>query len=228
MDRLEVITTLMKQKRLKNYFEIGVYNGHIFFRIKSTFKIAVDPDFVFDKLRQAGKMFVNPYNIFNRFFRKTSDDFFEQDAPQVFANKNVEISLIDGMHEYAFAVRDVENTLKYLSGNGVIVMHDCNAETKEANCSFNEWKERNFTGTWNGDVWRTILYLRCYRNDLNVFVLDCDHGLGIVTKGKPEQMLNYTKEQIEKFTYEDFNVNRTQWLNLKPANYFYYYFHLEE
>src|SRR5215831_10398822 len=152
MDRLKVLKTLMRQKKLRNYFEIGVFNGHIFFRIKSTFKIAVDPDFVFDRLRQIGKILVNPYNLFNRFFHKTSDAFFAEDAAKIFAEKNVEISLIDGMHEYVFALRDVENTLKYLSENGVIVMHDCNAETKEANCSFTEWKARNFAGTWNGDV----------------------------------------------------------------------------
>jgi len=226
MDRLKVLKTLMRQKKLRNYFEIGVFNGHIFFRIKSTFKIAVDPDFVFDRLRQIGKILVNPYNLFNRFFHKTSDAFFAEDAAKIFAEKNVEISLIDGMHEYVFALRDVENTLKYLSENGVIVMHDCNAETKEANCSFTEWKARNFAGTWNGDVWRTILHLRCLRNDLNVFVLDCDHGLGIITKGRPENMLPYAQEQIQKFSYEDFDANRNEWLNLKSAEYFYDFFHL--
>lgn len=224
MDREKVILALMKQKQFSNYLEIGVFNGHIFFKVKSNFKIAVDPDFRFDTLRKTGKLFLNPYNIFNKYFQKTSDDFFTQDAPDLVTDRKLEIALIDGMHEYAYALRDVENTLKYLSANGVIVLHDCNPKVKADSVSFGEWKARNFTGTWNGDVWRTILHLRSIRDDVNVFTLDCDCGLGVVTFGKPENPLNYSPGEIEKFTFEDFDANRASWINLKPADYFYKYF----
>src|SRR5665647_3314066 len=96
MERVTLIQSLMKQKGLKNYLEIGVFNGHVFFRVKSNFKIAVDPEFAFDTLRKIGKNFVNPYNLFNKYFAKTSDDFFAQDAPRLFAQKKVEIALVDG------------------------------------------------------------------------------------------------------------------------------------
>jgi len=142
MNRLTVLKALMQQKNLRNYLEIGVFNGHIFFRIRSSFKIAVDPDFAFDNSRKAGKIFLNPYNFYNRYFQKTSDDFFAQDAPEVFAQKKVELSLIDGMHEYEFALRDVENTLRYADENVVIILHDCNPQAKEEACSFEEWKAR--------------------------------------------------------------------------------------
>lgn len=227
MNREKIILTLMKEKNLPNYLEIGVFNGHIFFRVKSKFKIAVDPEFRFDKLRIAGKTILNPYNIYNKYFKKTSDDFFKEDAPQLLVNKKINLSLIDGMHEYAFALRDVENTLKYLSDDGVMVLHDCNPQTKEAAVSFKEWDERNQFGTWNGDVWRTILHLRSLRDDINVFTLDCDHGLGIITKGKPENKLNFSLQEIVQFDYEDFNANRKEWINLKPADYFYNYFNLQ-
>ena len=228
MDREKVILTLMKRKKLSHYLEIGVFNGHIFFRVKSPFKIAVDPDFQFDNLRKAGKLFLNPYNIFNKYFEKTSDDFFSEDAPGLFSDKKLEVALIDGMHEYAFALRDVENCLKYLSGDGVIVLHDCNPQVKADSVSFEEWKARNFEGTWNGDVWRTLIHLRSLREDINVFTLDCDHGLGIVTFGKPENKINYSLEQIREFTFEDFDRNRSSWINLKPADYFYQYFQIEK
>ncbi|HSN09668.1 MAG TPA: class I SAM-dependent methyltransferase [Hanamia sp.] len=228
MDREKVILTLMKQKKLSHYLEIGVFNGHIFFRVKSTFKIAVDPDFQFDTLRKTGKLFLNPYNLFNKYFEKTSDDFFTEDAPGLLSDRKLEIALIDGMHEYAYALRDVENSLNYLSDHGVIVLHDCNPRVKADSVSFEEWKARNFTGTWNGDVWRALLHLRSLRDDINVFTLDCDHGLGIVTIGKPENKLNYTLEQINKFTFEDFDANRTSWINLKPVEYFYEYFQFEK
>ena len=63
MNRLDVIQALMTQKGLKNYLEIGVENGHIFFRIKSRFKVAVDPKFIFDASRRFGKALLNPYNL---------------------------------------------------------------------------------------------------------------------------------------------------------------------
>jgi hypothetical protein len=224
MDRLTLIQTLMKQKKLNNYLEIGVFNGHIFFRIRSGFKVAVDPEFKFDPIRKMGKMILNPYNLFNQYFEKTSDAFFAQDAEQVFSGKKIQIALIDGMHEYEFALRDIENTLRFLSEDGVIIVHDCNALSKESSSSFGEWNAGPGKGTWNGNVWKTILHLRSLRTDLRVFVLDCDHGLGIITKGKPEKTLSYTPEQIRRFTYDDFNANREQWIGLKEPNYFYEYF----
>jgi hypothetical protein len=226
MDRQQVIHTLMRARKLKNYLEIGVFNGHIFFRIKSKFKVAVDPFFRFSTGRKIIKTLINPYNLYNQYFQKTSDDFFTQDAARVIGNRKIEISLIDGMHEYDYALRDVENTLQWLSQDGVIIMHDCNALSREANVSFADWKARNFTGTWNGDVWKTIMHLRT-RSDINVFVLDCDHGLGIITRARPEHVLSYTPQQIAAFTYEDFNKNRKAWINLKPPEYFYEYFRLQ-
>lgn len=228
MDRLSIIQSLMKHKGLKNYLEIGVFNGHIFFRIKSDFKVAVDPEFRFDKLRIFGKTLLNPKNIHNKYYSKTSDAFFEEDAPALLKDKQFDLALIDGMHEYDYALRDVENTLKYLSDDGVIIMHDCNPLTKAAACTFQEWKDRDFAGTWNGDVWKVILHMQSVRKDVNAFVLDCDHGLGIITKGKPEQSFDYSKEQIDKLTYEEFEVNRKKWLNLKPATYFYDYFKIPQ
>lgn len=215
----------MRNKGLKNYLEIGVFNGHVFFRVKSTFKIAVDPAFVFDTMRKTGKIFVNPYNIFNKYFLKTSDEFFLEYAPGIFNKKKIQIALIDGMHEYSFALRDVENTLRYMSEDAVIIMHDCNPRTKDNAGTFEEWKAKG-TGDWNGDVWKAIVHLRSLRNDINVFVLDCDQGLGIITKGKPENRLSFSKEDIQAFSYDDFDANRKEWLNLKPENYFFEYFNL--
>jgi len=217
----------MKQKRLKNYLEIGVFNGHVFFRVKSNFKIAVDPEFAFDTLRKIGKILINPYNLFNNYFSKTSDDFFAQDAPSLFAQKKVEIALVDGMHEYEYALRDVENILKYLSDDGIIVMHDCNPQTAEEAGTYEQWKSIGNTGQWNGDVWKTILHLRSFRKDIDVFVLDCDQGLGIVPKRKPENNPDLSLEQIKSFTYQDFDANRQQWINLKPVSYIYEYFKLK-
>ena len=216
MNRLDIIKSLIAQKNLKNYLEIGVENGHNFFRVKSSFKVAVDPAFAFDTARRLGKTLVNPSNLNNHYFEKTSDDFFAQDAPSLFARRSIQLALVDGMHEYHFALRDVENILDYLTDDGVILMHDCNPQTLEAAGPIEAWK----SGVWNGDVWKTIVHLRSLRPDLTVFVLDCDHGLGVVTKAKPTtKPLSFTVAEIEKLTYADFSQNRTEWLNLKPEDY---------
>jgi hypothetical protein len=217
----------MNQKKLSNYLEIGVFNGHAFFKIKSKFKIAIDPEFRFDFFRKAGKIILNPYNLYNTYFHKTSDDFFKEDALTLFSQKKIQISLIDGMHEYSFALRDAENVINYLSDDGVIILHDCNPQTKQSAGTFEEWESNGYTGTWNGDVWKTILHLRCFRNDVNVFTLGCDQGLGVITKGRPENKLNYNLEDIHQFNYDNFNTHREQWLNLKPAEYAYEFFNLK-
>jgi hypothetical protein len=219
MNRLTILKTLIRKKRLKNYLEIGVLNGHIFFRIRSRFKIAIDPEFTFNNSRKIGKLFLNPYNLYNRYFPIKSDDFFERDAPRLLKDKKIELALIDGMHEYEHALRDVENTLNYGDDNVVIIMHDCNPPSSEATVSFADYDARNRKGVWNGDVWKVILPPRSLRSDVCAFVLDCDHGLGVIVKKANPNVLCYTREQICRFTYEDLAANRDAWLDLRPASY---------
>ena len=216
----------MRQKALNNYLEIGVSNGHVFFRIKSSFKVAVDPCFAFGKRRIFGKILLNPFNLFNRYFQMTSDDFFAKKAKTTFAEQKPEIIFIDGMHEYAYALRDIEHSLSLMPEHGVIVVHDCNPLTKLASSPFEIYENSDGKGFWNGDVWKAILHLRNARTDLNIFVLDCDHGLGIITKGKPENVVTLAGDDIDSLTYEDFEQNRKEWLNLKNPEHFYTFFGL--
>jgi hypothetical protein len=227
-NRLYFINRLVKEKKFKSYLEIGVFLGKVFFYVSASKKIAVDPEFRFGAYRKFKRIFKKINNLWARFYAKTSDDFFAQDAPRIFSNQQLDICLVDGMHEYGFALRDVENSLRYLQKNGVIIMHDCNPQTAQAAIRFEDWKANNFQGTWNGDVWKSIMHLRSTRNDINVFVLDCDEGLGIVTFGKPENKLNFTEAEIRSFGYEDLAQNRKEWLNLKPAPYFFEYFNIEQ
>lgn len=228
MDRIDVIQRLIKEKKYTNYLEIGVFNGRVFFRVKCDLKVAVDPEFKFDSLRKFGKSLLNPANFRNKYFEKTSDAFFAEDADALLGGRKFDIAFIDGMHEYEYALRDVENTLNYLSDNGVIIMHDCNPLTKQSASSFEDWKNRNFADVWNGDVWKVILHMQSLRKDVNAFTLDCDHGLGMITKSKPEKTLHFTREQITSLTYEDFNKNRKDFINLKPESYFFEYFGIKE
>lgn len=226
MNRKECVHQLLKNRKTKVYVEIGVSTGRIFFDIKSTTKYGVDPLFKFSWLKRFRRTLKNLRNVYAKFYPVTSDDFFARVAPRLFAKNKIDICLIDGFHEFPFALRDIENTLNHLKENGVILVHDCNPTTKEKASSFEEWENRKFNGEWNGDVWKAIVYLRSTRNDINIFVLDCDYGLGIITKGKPENNLPFAKEEINSLPYEEFEKNRLVWLNLKAPEYFYQYFNV--
>ncbi|MFL5741866.1 MAG: class I SAM-dependent methyltransferase [Flavisolibacter sp.] len=227
-NRLYFIERLIKEKRFRSYLEIGVFLGKVFFNVSAQKKIAVDPEFRFGLYRKAKRVFKKINNLWAKFYEKTSDDFFAKDAPRIYSNKDLDLCLVDGMHEYQFALRDVENALKFLQSHGVIIMHDCNPQTAAEASSFEEWKKINFKSNWNGDVWKTILHLRSLRNDINVFVLDCDHGLGVVSFGKPENPLHFTQAEITALTYEQLAENRKAWLNLKEPSYFFEYFGISQ
>jgi hypothetical protein len=218
MNRLLLINDLISRFKYKTYLEIGVFDAGVFFKIKCRNKIAVDPDFKIGKRKYWKNRLTNWQNLNARFIEKTSDDFFAQNGKLL---KEVDISLVDGMHEFAFSLRDVENTLKVLNKDGVIIMHDCNPQSEKAAISFGDWKKRNCTGEWNGDVWKTIVYLRSVRKDLNVFVADCDQGLGIITKRQPhDKGLSFNSfETVDRLSYNDLSNNRKEYLNLKPASY---------
>lgn len=227
LNRLTFINLLVKKRNFKIYLEIGVFLGKVFFFVKATHKTAVDPQFRFGYYRRFKRIFKGINNLWARFFPKTSDDFFQENAPKLYSRRPLDICLVDGMHEYEYALRDVENALRHLQKGGVILMHDCNPVQPENAVTFEQWKSRNYTGLWNGDVWKSILHLRSYRQDINVFVLDCDHGIGVVTWGKPEHKLDFTKEQIQALTYDDLAQNRADWLNLKQPAYFFKYFGID-
>jgi len=220
MHRLDLIQQLIDRRRFRTYLEIGVSGGGVFFRVKCRKKIAVDPNFVFNWKGKLGEMWRNPSNIAASYFEMTSDQFFSTMSDKTFQGRTVDVVLVDGMHTFDYALRDVINSLKYLSEGGVIIMHDCNPLTEEATCSFDEWKGRGFTGYWNGDVWKVIPYLRQARPDLDVFVADCDHGLGIVRKSG-HKALETAGPDVTSFRtlgFQDLKNSREKILNLRPAS----------
>jgi len=229
--RLALIQSLIEKNHYHNYLEIGVSIGTVFFRVRSKNKIAVDPEFGFNKFKVLTRAIRlnNPSNLSANYFEKTSDAFFAENAAGTIKGK-LDICLVDGMHEYSYALKDIQNALNYLSDNGVIIIHDCNPQKAENACSFNEWKARGFTGEWNGDVWKSIVYLRSLRKDIDVFVADTDFGLGIVTKKNAvnNSILPFKSfEEIDSLPFSELDKNRAAWLNLKPASYLNEYFGLD-
>lgn len=221
MKKQVIIQSLIDKLAAKSYLEIGVQRGKNFYEIQAPFKVAIDPQFKIGWRRRISH--VHDF-LKNHFYEMTSDHFFENYANEMFSKKQLDIAFIDGLHTYAQSLADFNNCFRFLSPEGIILFHDCNPLTPEAAlfASSPEEMQHQFpgkNGEWNGDVWKTIVYLRSRRPDLQVFVFDCDYGVGVVRKGQPDSMLSFTDREIDQMSYADLEKNRKSFLNMRSPDY---------
>lgn len=230
--RLSVTQDLITAVNAQVYLEIGVEEGIMFYRAKAPKKIAVDPKFLFSgRSRLRKNRLVNTlfYGNHEYFFEETSNDFFSHHK-QLFDKNKVDVALIDGLHTYAQVYLDIMNVLEVLSPNGVMIIDDCNppsavVETPVINSITEVWEKAKrgelpgWNDRWTGDVWKALVRLQSERDDLNIFTLDIDFGMAVIVKGQNRNKLDFSKEQINNFTYSDLEKNRIKWLNLKSADY---------
>jgi glycosyltransferase involved in cell wall biosynthesis len=217
MNRIDIIKKIVEKIKAKTYLEIGVEYGTVFYQIKAKRKIAVDPEF---KISWKRKLVDLPNRLRVKYFQLTSDDFFSKYG-NLFKKDKIDLAFVDGLHTYRQTAKDIENCLKYLSEKGIIIVHDCSPPSEAAAASKREGAENlpGWKGSWCGDVWKAIVYFRSSKNDLNIFTLDCDYGLGIISKGRPDNMLNFSLEEIDKMNYYDLSQSRKEFLNLKSPEY---------
>jgi len=208
MNRDEIINTLILANDYKSYLEIGIDNGANHSRINCLNKTGVDPN--------ASNYDFSSYKDDNIFFI-TSDEFFEKHCQQ-----NFDIIFIDGLHLESQVDKDVENSLKFLSKNGTIVLHDCNPPTIH-HARENQKDITPAKGKWNGTVWKSIVKLRTTRNDLDICVVDTDWGCGILKKSNiDKRFLNLKSEQC--LEWDTFNSFRKEILNLiQPSEFMEFY-----
>jgi hypothetical protein len=230
MTRIEVLNAIIKKKSVKNYLEIGVNRGKCLFNIKGAEKrFAVDPFFNFNLWKKVKAIAKNTDNLKNEYFEVTSDAFFAENANLLVENK-IDLAFIDGLHTYEQSLKDTLNTLNHLNENGVIVLHDCNPLDElaafPANSIDDARKELaqlpNWKNIWNGDVWKTIVYIRKNHPELSAFVLNTDHGLGFVYKKERTNLPDVFNsfDTIDDLDYAFFDTNRNDLIDLKPVGYF--------
>lgn len=221
MNRTEVIQKIIDRQKAKNYLEIGVNNGVNFFKIRAPQKAAVDPKFCYTLRRKVSWTLRNWTNWKARYFEVTSDDYFAK----VGVTASCDVAFIDGLHTHEQSLKDALHVIDRLTPGGVIVMHDCNPPNRAAATPAESLEHASVMDVpgvgeaWCGDVWKTICHLRSQREDLRVFVLDCDHGLGIVTRGKPDTALALTLDQLAAMSYDDLARDKKYFLNLKDSSY---------
>lgn len=224
MHRTPYLQAIIKSIVALTYLEIGVFEGDNFFNIRAPRKFAVDPDFRIWRKRKLQYLLQYPTGLLDRYYEMPSDDFFARFPPYL-QRHGIDVALIDGLHTHAQSLRDTINCLLHLNPRGVIVLHDCNPLSETAALPVLSPAEAatqappGWDGMWNGDVWKTVAWLRSQRDDLRVFTLDCDFGLCVVTRGTPEDRLQLAPAEIEAMTYRDLAARRAELLNLKPAGF---------
>lgn len=151
----QLLNALIEKYNLKSYLEIGVQNpNNNFNKIKCDVKCSIDPD---------------PHA--KAIFDCTSDDFFT-------VNKTIfELIFIDGLHHADQVKRDFENSLRCLSDNGFIVIHDVLPENEAGTIV------PRGTKVWWGDVYKWAMTLDEY-DGIRFITYNIDNGCCVVKKSK--------------------------------------------
>ena len=104
-------------------------------------------------------------------------------------------------------IKDINNGLKFLNTNGVIIIHDCLPKK-----IWNQIVPRLY-GHWNGDVWKAIVHSRTYEH-ADTYTCIADHGLGVIFKRKNRNKLNINQTNFKKLKFADYYKNHHQYMNV--------------
>ncbi|MGW3116465.1 class I SAM-dependent methyltransferase [Streptomyces sp. NPDC001107] len=176
MKRHEFLRGLHKATANRNYLEIGVNDGRSL-TLSRVPSIAVDPAF----------KVVTEIRCDVHLVKATSDDFFARENPLghlkggrhpvrnlrrgrspigYWRRTTLDLSFIDGMHLFEYALRDFINVEKHSDWSSVIVLDDMLPR------SIDEAARDRHTDAWTGDVYKIIEILNRYRPDLVTVLVD--------------------------------------------------------
>ena len=183
--RFDIINNVIKIKKYQNYLEIGCFENENFDKINIESKTGVDP-------------------VSGGTVRDTSDNFFLKN--QISYN----IIFIDGLHIYDQVRKDIENSLKFLKPNGIIILHDC------LPLKIRDQMVPRSHEHWNGDTWKALVEVRTFEN-LDVYTILADNGLGVVFKRKNRNILKLSNTNFKKLKFKDYYNNFNKFMN--PIEY---------
>ena len=182
-----LVQEIIDIKKYQSYLEIGTFHDELFKQIKCNKKVGVDP-------------------VSGGTARKTSDQFFLE-------NKDTyDCIFIDGLHYYSQVKKDIQNSLKILNSNGIILLHDClpNNQFEQAvpRCQI----------TWNGDVWKAIVECRT-QEDIDTYTCYADFGIGVIFNRKNRNILKLDKKNFYKIKFEEYFYNHKKFMNIIEYEY---------
>ncbi len=194
IQRADVINSLIEKYNYSNYLEIGVQAGHTFDKIRIKTKHSVDP---------AASVSVD-YPI-------DSDTFFKE-----YCNQKYDIIFIDGLHHCDQVLRDISNSINFLSKDGTIVIDDTLPKNEEMQKVPRDTTPNIGNGPgkpWTGDVWKAVVK---YSLNTNIILetIDVQYGISII-RLKDNKLIWNDKPLICNSEYSDFVKNYKEWLRVK-------------
>ena len=133
------------------YLEIGVETGYTFNNVHFNDKTGVDPSPIFSS---------------ENLVLKTSDDYFKN----LHTDTVFDIIFIDGMHQAEYVLNDLNNSIRYLSENGLVLLDDIiplNVD-EQFKVPVKYTYEDNILKTlipWTGDVWKVLFHILCFYSE---------------------------------------------------------------
>jgi hypothetical protein len=192
----------------KFYLEIGVEDGFsIYHALPPTCAIGVDP---FPKIKTA-------FRTETHIFAETSDEFFDRGRLDGFLGREpLAFAFIDGEHSFEQSLLDFIHVERFCGPQSLVLLHDT--------CPLDEVTQDRIqrTNFWTGDVWKTVLCLKHFRPDLDIFTIATAWtGLTVVTGlDRTSRLLgeNYQKvvEEFRHLPYAAVRDDENAALNLVP------------
>lgn len=180
----QILNALIEKYNLSSYLEIGVQNpAQNFDKINCDVKVGVDPAITSilkyghvcthkTETHEAGDV-IGWYELNGC----TSDDFFANknrawsDGPR----RSFDIVFVDGLHHADQVKRDFENSLRCLSDNGFILIHDVLPENEQGTRVPRETRQ------WWGDVYKWAMNIGQYTG-IGYKTFNIDNGCMLVWK----------------------------------------------
>ena len=210
-DYLAWLARLHAALKPENYLEIGVARGQSLSLVRPpTRAVAVDPQPTIN----------SELTSETHLFCEASDEFFEnRRLKQLLGSCPIDLAFIDGLHVFQQSLRDFMNVERVSSPRSVILVHDTVPLDEPTQ---RPQRERQF---YTGDVWKTVMCLKHYRPDLDIFTIATPpSGLTVVTGLDPTsnvlsekyedavaRFTNTSFSAVENILYTVLNVVRNDW-----------------
>jgi glycosyltransferase involved in cell wall biosynthesis len=179
----------------ETYLEIGIARGlSLSYARPPTRVIGVDPEPTVNA----------PLKAETHIFCETSDVFFaERRLAQLLNNRPLGLAFIDGLHVFQQSLKDFMHVEAVCGPRSVVLIHDTvplDEVTQRPD------RQKQF---YTGDVWKTVLCLKHYRPDLDIFTIATPpSGLTLVTGLDPTSrvLADRYEEAVARFIDTSFSA----------------------
>jgi hypothetical protein len=195
VNRYDFLYRLHRLVRPTLYLEIGVQHGFSMAQaMPETYCVGVDPEPIWSSLHT-----VIPTSNSYEIRTQTSQEFFKEPHP----NEFVDLGFIDGMHLAEIALHDFQHMEGMCRNDSVILLDDVRPYSQDI---ATRWQP---PGDWTGDVWKVYYWLREYRRDLNLRLVNVQPtGLLMVTNLNPERQRRQRSIDVTEQPVPDEILNR--------------------